>query len=133
MIIGIPKELIVSDPRAPIVPDTVKSLCKLGADLFIESKCGEKIGFKDKDYEHAGAKILFDRNQLLACSDVIMRIHKPPIEEIPLLKKGCIHISFFDPFNDPQLLNSCSKNGRIKLTSKPRWLCSCYISSRKNR
>jgi NAD(P) transhydrogenase subunit alpha len=116
MIIGIPKELILSDPRAPIVPDTVKSLCKLGAELFIESKCGEKIGFKDKDYEHAGAKILFDRNQLLACSDVIMRIHKPPIEEISLLKKGCIHISFFDPFNDPQLLNSFIGAGVLSIS-----------------
>ena len=106
MIIGVPKELIESDPRAPLIPETVKSLCKLGADLHIESGCGEAIGFTDEDYATAGAKIIIDRGELLSNSDIIMRLHKPPTEEIAKLKKGSIHISFFDPFNDHKLLDS---------------------------
>ena len=82
MIIGIPKELVSEDPRAPIIPETVKKLCGLGAELIIEKGCGESICFKDEDYQDAGAKILIDRNELLAGSDIIMRLNKPPIEEI---------------------------------------------------
>ena len=47
MIIGIPKELVSEDPRAPIIPETVKKLCGLGAELIIEQGCGESICFKD--------------------------------------------------------------------------------------
>jgi len=106
MIIGVPKELIESDPRVPLIPETVKSLCKLGADLHIESRCGESIGFTDEDYQSAGAKIIIDRGEVLSNADIIMRLNKPPTEEIAKLKKGSTHISFFDPFNDHELLDS---------------------------
>ena len=47
MIIGIPKESVSGDPRAPIIPETVKKLCGLGAELLIEKGCGESICFTD--------------------------------------------------------------------------------------
>ena len=106
MIIGIPKELVSEDPRAPIIPETVKKLCGLGAELIIEKGCGESICFADEEYQNAGAKILTDRNELLADSDIIMRLHKPPIEEISRLKKGCIHISYLSPFNEHNLVDA---------------------------
>ena len=106
MIIGIPKELVSEDPRAPIIPETVKKLCALGAELIIEKGCGESISFTNEDYQIAGAKILTDRNELLAGSDIIMRLHKPPIEEISRLKKDCIHISYLSPFNDHNLVDA---------------------------
>ena len=56
MIIGVPKELVPEDPRAPIIPETVKKLCGLGAELIIEKGCGESISFTDEDYQIAGAK-----------------------------------------------------------------------------
>ena len=38
MIIGIPKEITPGEERVPIVPDTVKKLCDLGAILQIEKE-----------------------------------------------------------------------------------------------
>ena len=116
MIIGVPKELIKSDPRAPLIPETVKSLCKLGADLHIESRCGEAIGFTDEDYATAGAKIIIDRGEVLSNADIIMRLHKPSTEEIAKLKKGSTHISFFDPFNDHKLLDSFIGAGVLSIS-----------------
>ena len=92
MIIGIPRERTSGEQRVPIIPETVKKLCSLGAILQIEKGCGESISFTDEEYQNAGAKILNNRNELLSSSDIIMRLHKPPIEEITKLKKGCIHI-----------------------------------------
>ena len=106
MIIGIPKERTSGDQRVPIIPETVKKLCRLGAILQIEKGCGESICFTDEEYLHAGAKILNDRNELLASSDIIMRLHKPPIEEITKLKKGCIHISHLSPFIEHNLVDA---------------------------
>ena len=106
MLIGIPREITSGDQRVPIIPETVKKLCSLGAILQIEKGCGESISFTDEDYQIAGAKILTDRNELLASSDIIMRLHKPPIEEIFRLKKDCIHISYLSPFNDHNLVDA---------------------------
>jgi H+-translocating NAD(P) transhydrogenase subunit alpha len=34
-----------------------------------------------------------------------MRVRKPPLEEIDTLKRGCIHISFLDPFNEREVVH----------------------------
>ena len=106
MIIGIPRERTSGEQRVPIIPETVKKLCSLGAKLQIEKGCGESISFTDEEYQNAGAKILNNRNELLSSSDIIMRLHKPPIEEITKLKKGCIHISFLSPFIEHKLVDA---------------------------
>ena len=116
MIIGIPKELTAGDSRAALVPDSVKKLCNLGAVLNIESGCGEAICYTDEDYLNAGAKIVTDRNELLTNADIIMRLHKPPIEEIAKLKKGCIHISYLFPFNEHIIVDALREAGVISIS-----------------
>ena len=106
MIIGIPRERTSGEQRVPIIPETVKKICSLGAKLQIEKGCGESISFTDEEYQNAGAKILNNRNELLSSSDIIMRLHKPPIEEITKLKKGCIHISYLSPFIEHKLVDA---------------------------
>ncbi|MEA2013738.1 MAG: NAD(P) transhydrogenase subunit alpha, partial [Thermodesulfobacteriota bacterium] len=48
---------------------------------------------------------------LLSSADLVLRLHKPPIEEIKLLKKGSIHISYLDPFNEKELLDKFVSQG----------------------
>ncbi len=109
MIIGIPKENHPGEQRAAIIPPSVEKLVKKGAEIIVEAGIGETIGLSDDDYKKAGAKIS-DRASLLSSSDIVMRLRKPPQEEISKLKKGSIHISFLDPFNEPQLIEEFSKN-----------------------
>jgi NAD(P) transhydrogenase subunit alpha len=35
---------------------------------------------------------------------MLLRVRKPPLDEVDLLKKGCIHASFLDPFNERELV-----------------------------
>ena len=58
----------------------------------------------------AGAHIA-DRASILSSSDIVLRLRKPPLEEISRLKKGAIHISFLDPFNESQLLEAFVRGG----------------------
>jgi NAD(P) transhydrogenase subunit alpha len=109
MIIGIPKETHPGERRAAIIPASVERLVKIGAQITVETGIGSTIGFSDDGYKKAGANVS-DRNALLSSADIIMRIRKPPIEEISKLKKGSIHISFLDPFNEPKLIEEFSKN-----------------------
>ena len=110
MIIGIPKETHPSEQRVALLPASVDCLVKKGASVTIESGLGTTIGFSDEHYRAAGAQVQNDRRTLLGSSDIILRVRKPPLEEIKQLKKDCLHVSFLDPFNEKALVEELAKN-----------------------
>jgi NAD(P) transhydrogenase subunit alpha len=111
MIIGIPRELEAGETRIPVIPDSVKRFTSQGAEVHIESGMGLAIRIQDSEFEQAGAKIVSDRTALLNNADIILRLRKPSLEEVSQLKKGSIHISFLDPFNEHELVDAFAAAG----------------------
>lgn len=109
--IAIPKEVEHGEMRIPMFPDDVEQLIKLGARVAVESQIGETIGFSDEDYSSKGATVISDRKSLLASADIVLRLNAPPVEEIPLLKRKSIHISYLDPFNEEKLIDQFLDQG----------------------
>jgi NAD(P) transhydrogenase subunit alpha len=116
MQIGIPKETHPGENRVPIIPDTVKKLCQLGAEVLIEEGLGLGSGFRDKEYTEAGANISPDRTALFSNSDILLRLRKPDLSEVALMKSGCIHISYLDPFNEQELVQALKERGVTSLS-----------------
>ena len=111
MQIGVLKETHPGENRVALIPDTVKKLVKLGADITVESALGQGSGFADEEYAEAGAAVSSDRNGMLAQSDIILRIRKPEADEVGRIKQGCIHISYLDPFNEGELVDALAQQG----------------------
>lgn len=111
MRIAIPKETHPGENRVPIIPDHAKRLCKMGAELVIEAGMGLGSGFSDEEYTEVGATVSNDRNDLFGSADVLLRLRKPEPEEIGLMKRGAIHISYLDPFNEHGLVNAFKDAG----------------------
>ena len=111
MRIAIPKETHPGENRIPITPDHAKKLCKLGADLVIESGMGTGAGFGDAQYTEVGASVSQDRNELFRSADLLLRLRKPELEEITLMKRGAVHISYLDPFNEHALVKAFKDAG----------------------
>lgn len=111
MRIAIPKETHPGENRVPITPDTAKKLCRMGGQLFIESGMGLGSGFTDAEYSEAGASISQDRNELFSSADLLLRLRKPELDEIKLMKRGAIHISYLDPFNEQELVGALQAQG----------------------
>ena len=109
MLIAVPKETKIGESRTPLTPECVKKLNRMGAEISVESSVGTNIGFSDEDYRQAGAKIVSDKIELLEFADVVLRVQKPLLSEVQLLKPGSIHVSFLDPFNEPDLVNALMK------------------------
>jgi H+-translocating NAD(P) transhydrogenase subunit alpha len=103
MNIIIPKES-ASEPRVSMLPQNVEKLVKKGAKITIESGLGKALGISDNDFKKAGASIEKNRKKLLAHGDIVLRLRKPDRKEISALKKGSIHVSYLDPFNESKLL-----------------------------
>src|SRR3990167_2584980 len=108
MNLGVVKETFPGEKRVALIPPSVERLTKRGLKIYVEGGLGQTIKVSDEDYKKAGAEIL-DRKVVLTSSDIIARIRKPPQEEIAQLKKNCVHISFLDPFNEQQLIDTLAK------------------------
>lgn len=106
MIIGIPRELTAGETRVPMIPASVKRFTDVGAEVQVETGAGTAIGITDQEYSDAGATIVTDRQALLANADIVLRLRKPEVAEVGQLKKGSLHISFLDPFNEHALVDA---------------------------
>jgi H+-translocating NAD(P) transhydrogenase subunit alpha len=104
MQIFVPREIDQNEPRVPISPATAAKLVKLGADCIVEKDLGVSVHWSNADYEAAGAKVASDRGAALQSADLVLRLRKPSLEDAQLLKKGSIHISLLDPFNEEKLV-----------------------------
>lgn len=122
MEIFVPKETHPEETRIPVIPESVDKLVQKGAEVVIEAGMGESAGFADDAYEKVGAKAATDRVGALSSADMVLRLRKPPIEEVSQLKEGCIHVSFLDPFNETELVDEmvrCKVSG-ISMEMIPR-------------
>ncbi|MEW6534203.1 MAG: Re/Si-specific NAD(P)(+) transhydrogenase subunit alpha [Candidatus Auribacterota bacterium] len=122
MLISVPREQFKDETRVPLLPSAVERLVQKGASVCVETGLGLSINIDDDAYKKAGAVIEKERSKLIASADCIVRIRKPDAEEIKTMKKGAIHISYLDPFNESALVDICAKSGisAISLEMIPR-------------
>jgi NAD(P) transhydrogenase subunit alpha len=59
---------------------------------------------------------------MLKTADIILRLRKPPLEEVALMRRGCIHVSYLDPFNEKDLVEELRDRGvsAVSLEMLPR-------------
>lgn len=122
MIICIPSELSPGETRCAMTPANAARLVKLGAELQVESGFALASGSADSEFSSAGAKVFRDRKATLPDADVVLRVRKPPLEEVDWLKPGAVHVSFLDPFNEPELIRKLAARGvsAVSLEMLPR-------------
>jgi NAD(P) transhydrogenase subunit alpha len=108
MNIVIPKEP-KAELRVSMLPQNVEKLIKKGATVTVEAGIGAALGISDAEYKKAGAAVEKNRKALFAKGNIVLRLCKPDVKELSLLKKGAVHISYLDPFNEPQLLAALAK------------------------
>ena len=122
MKIAVMKEVHAGEKRVPLIPPTVAKLVKLGAQVEIEAGLGLTCRYEDAQYLEVGATLGASREEMLKSADIVLRLRKPPMEEIDLMKKGCIHVSYLDPFNEVELVDKLKEAGisAISLEMIPR-------------
>ncbi|MCY4533502.1 MAG: Re/Si-specific NAD(P)(+) transhydrogenase subunit alpha [Gammaproteobacteria bacterium] len=111
MQIAVPAEKWANERRVALIPDSVKKLTRLGLDVKVESGLGKDARFTDEAYSESGAAITTDRDELLGESDIILRVRKPETKEVHKIKRGTIHVSYLDPYNEVELVDTLAKQG----------------------
>ena len=111
MKIGVLRELNPGENRAALIPADAKKLVRLGAEVLVETGCGQATGVSDSDYEAVEAKVCTDRSDVLKQADIVLRLTKPSLDDIGQLRSGAVHVSYLDPFNEPELIDALCRQG----------------------
>lgn len=118
----VPAECGTTEPRAALTPATATELVKLGLTVRFAPGLGLASGYADAAYLAAGAQAAPDHAAALAEADLVLRVRKPPEEDVARLKPGAVHLSFLDPFNETDLLQrlAAAQAAAVSLEMIPR-------------
>jgi alanine dehydrogenase len=90
--IGIPKEIAFQENRIGLIPEAVSVLVANGHEVLMEHNAGEGSRYSDIDYSEAGAKIVFDKEEVYRCPILVKTA--PPVEaDLPFLQMNQTIIS----------------------------------------
>ncbi|MBL8078768.1 MAG: alanine dehydrogenase [Anaerolineales bacterium] len=90
MYIGIPKESRPFEYRVGLSPAGAEILSQNGHQVFVQHEAGLGSGFRDQEYEKAGARIAFSAEEVFGRADLVLKIARPLNQEMEWLKDGSI-------------------------------------------
>jgi NAD(P) transhydrogenase subunit alpha len=106
MTVGVPRESAPGERRVALVPDTVKRLVDVGADVLVEPGAGEGASFLDGDYTAAGARLADDSDEVFAAADLVCKVQKPSEAEVARLREGSALVAFLHPLVNADLVRA---------------------------
>ncbi len=109
MKIGIPKEIKNHEYRVGATPSMVKAFVEAGHQVYVETLAGEAIGFSDKAFRDAGAKIV-DSPKKVYEAEMVVKVKEPQKSEYPLLRPDQILFCYLHLAPDPILTRALVKS-----------------------
>ncbi|RPJ46083.1 MAG: hypothetical protein EHM19_04580, partial [Candidatus Latescibacterota bacterium] len=94
MVVGVPKETTRHEHRVGLNPFGIARLTDCGHEVYVERGAGKAAHFSDEDYTDAGARIVYDAEEIYKRADLVCRFGALTPEEIPLLREDSVICSF---------------------------------------
>jgi alanine dehydrogenase len=100
--IGIPKETAFQENRVALIPDAVNVLVDNSHEVAVETKAGEGSKYSDNDFSEAGAKIVYEKEE----------VYKAPIiiKSAPVVEADIPHLHMNQTIISPIHLSILKKN-----------------------
>ena len=105
-----------------LIPSVVQSLTSGTLKVDIETGAGELASIPDQAFIDAGANIVTDKETLFGQADVILKINKPSVEEVKLMKPGTVLICLLWALQNQDLVGTLAeqKVTTLALEALPR-------------
>ncbi len=113
MLIGVPKEIKTHEYRVGLVPGSVRELVHHGHQIVVESGAGAGIGFGDRAYETAGARILPSAAEVFAAAELIVKVKEPQPQELELLRHDQTLFTYLHLAADRKLTQGLLRSGVV--------------------
>jgi alanine dehydrogenase len=98
MNIGIPKERRPFELRVGLSPAGVEILTQQGHQVYVEHDAGIGAGFDDREFETAGARLVYSADEVFGRADFVLKVARPTKEELDWLRPnttiaGLLHLA----------------------------------------
>jgi alanine dehydrogenase len=95
MNVGVLREKDIHDRRVALTPPVVRQLVERGNAVWVEKGAGDGAMFRDDEFIRAGASIGYSQPDVIARSDLIVRISVPATQELDLCRPGTAIMAFY--------------------------------------
>ncbi|MEL7535818.1 MAG: Re/Si-specific NAD(P)(+) transhydrogenase subunit alpha [Pseudomonadota bacterium] len=122
MKIGVPRETFGGESRVATTPSVAAELIKLGYEVIVEKKAGDKASFGDDAYREVGCEIGRSAKAVYDAADIVLKVRAPNPAEVKKLRAGQTLITFFWPAQNEELLAELNQQGLtvLAMDSIPR-------------
>ncbi len=103
MIIGVPKEIKISENRVGMTEAGVKQLVHEGHQVYVQKDAGLGSRISNESYLEAGAKILDTAKEIYGKAEMIVKVKEPLADEYELLKENLILYTYLHLAAEPKL------------------------------
>lgn len=98
MNIGIPRERRPFELRVGLSPAGVEILTQQGHQVYVEHEAGVGAGFDDREFEQAGARVVYSPEEVFVRGDLLLKVARPTKEELSWLRPntailGLLHLA----------------------------------------
>ncbi|MFZ5857664.1 MAG: alanine dehydrogenase [Chloroflexota bacterium] len=98
MNIGIPKERRPFEYRVGLSPAGVEILSQMGSQVYVEHEAGVGAGFSDREYEKAGARLVYSGEEVYGRADLLLKVARPLKDELEWIRPetalmGALHLA----------------------------------------
>src|SRR5262245_25938138 len=99
------------EPRVALSPETARKLVGLGCRIRVASGAGQRSRFADHLYKAQGAEIADSDAAALIGGDILLKVRRPSLGELKVLKPGTIVAAMLDPYSDLPGLEAAAATG----------------------
>lgn len=103
MIIGVPKEIKISENRVGLTEAGVRQFVKEGHTVIVEKDAGIGSGISNEDYEKSGATIIDTKKEVYAKANMIVKVKEPLPDEYELMMENQILYTYLHLAAEPKL------------------------------
>lgn len=103
IVIGVPKEIKISENRVGLTEAGVKQLVLEGHTVVVQKDAGLGSRITNEDYERAGAKIVDAASDVYGKADMVMKVKEPLPDEYELLRENQILYTYLHLAAEPKL------------------------------
>ncbi|MHB1444739.1 MAG: NAD(P) transhydrogenase subunit alpha [Acidimicrobiales bacterium] len=97
MKVAIPTETQPGENRVAMVPAVATAVISAGHELLVQAGAGMAAGYRDADYQAAGATLAPSAAEVLGGSDMVLKVQVPSVEEVRSMREGAALIALFSP------------------------------------
>jgi alanine dehydrogenase len=103
MIVGVPKEIKISENRVGLTEAGVRQLVLEGHKVYVQKDAGIGCMITNENYKDAGATLLETAKEIYEIADMIVKVKEPLPDEYNLLKQNQILYTYLHLAAEPQL------------------------------